>query len=319
MKLILSWGAASAVLALLVGAALVPLRHHVVVEADSANPVRHVRVESRSLLGLRRPGWGVVVSGAPVWGQPKDGFFLGTEGPATVMVRAWPGFRQTVSVPGSTGGFAHLLSEEGDREAFRIWFVALLEQQLEAPSPAWEPAQRDCAGLLRFAFREALATHTTAWRDRVAFTSGPPGQDPSPVFGREWRSGFPTPEGSQPFAKGAYLRRLSCVPMGRELQLARSGDLIFFARGGAHAQPDHVMAFVRPDVDGAPMLLYHTGPEGSGAARQPGEIRRVRLDDLLHHPDPDFRPLPENPAFLGLYRWRLLAGESSESSFLSRS
>jgi hypothetical protein len=103
------------------------------------------------------------------------------------------------------------------------------------------------------------------------------------------------------------------VPAGRDLQLARPGDLIFFARGGAHAQPDHAMAFVRPDVDGAPMLLYHTGPEGSGATRKPGEVRRVRLDDLLHHPDPDFRPLPENPAFLGLYSWQLLADDSPDA------
>jgi uncharacterized protein YfaT (DUF1175 family) len=209
---------------------------------------------------------------------------------------------------------ATFLNEEGDREAFRTWFVALLEQQLEAPSPAWEPAQRDCAGLLRFAFREALVTHSAAWRERVAFTEGPPGQDPSPVFAREWRGGFPTPEGPQTFVKGVCLRRLSCVCLGRDLQLARPGDLIFFARGGARSQPDHAMAFVRPDMDGTPMLLYHTGPEGSGATRQPGEIRRVRLDDLLHHPEPDFRPLSENPAFLGLYRWRLLAGNAFDPS-----
>lgn len=211
------------------------------------------------------------------------------------------------------------LREEGDREAFRLWFVAILEQQMESPSPAWEPAQRDCAGLLRFAFRESLAPHSAAWRERVGFAPGPPGQDPSPLFGADWRKGFPTPEGAQPFAKGAFLRRLSCLPLGRDLQLARPGDLIFFARGGARAQPDHAMAFVRPDVDGAPMLLYHTGPEGSGANRQAGEIRRVRLDDLLHHPDPEFRPLPENPAFLGLYRWRLLAGEPSDPSTTPRS
>ncbi|GLH72004.1 hypothetical protein GETHLI_05060 [Geothrix limicola] len=312
-------GAASAALALGACAALVPVRHRAVVEFDPANPIRHVRVESRSLLGLRRTGWGVSLSGGPAWGDARTGFFLGAEGPATLMVRAWPGFRQSLSVPASGSSPRWALSEEGDREAFRTWFVALLEQQLEAPSPAWEGAQRDCAGLLRFAFREALAPHTEAWRERVAFTTGAPGQDPSPSFARDWRKGFPTPEGLQPFAKGAYLRRLACVSLGRDLEQARPGDLIFFGRGGARNQPDHVMAFVRSDVDGAPVLLYHTGPEGSGMTRQPGEIRRVRLDDLLHHPDPDFRPLPENPAFLGLYRWRLLAAETSESASLSRS
>jgi len=284
------------------------------VESDPANPVRHIRVESRSLLGVKRPGWGVAVDGAPVWGDAETGFFLRPDGPVMLTVRAWPGFRHSLSIAGTLSRMDPALAEEGDREAFRTWFVALLEQQLEAPSPAWEPSQRDCAGLLRFAFREALASHTDAWRERIAFTAGSPGQNPSPAFARDWRQGFPTPEGPQPFAKGAYLRRLACVSLGRDLQLARPGDLIFFARGGARSQPDHAMAFVRPDVDGAPMLLYHTGPEGSGASRQPGEMRRVRLDDLLHHPDPDFRPLSENPAFLGLYRWRLLVGETLEPS-----
>ena len=317
MKPIHRWVAALAVgLGLL--AALVPVRHRVLEESNPANSVRHIRVESQSLLGLKRPGWGVAVSGAPTWGNPHVGFFLRSDGPVRITVTAWPGFRHVASLAGSLATRRAALSEEGDREAFRTWFVALLEQQLEGPSPAWEPAQRDCAGLLRFAFREALATHTTAWRDRVAFTTGPPGQDPSIVFAQDWRTGFPTPEGPQPFAKGAYLRRLSCVPLGRDLQLARPGDLIFFARGGARPQPDHAMAFVRPDGDGAPMLLYHTGPEGSGdhrqSGRQPGEIRRVRLEELLHHPDPDFRPLSENPAFLGLFRWRLLVDDAFDAS-----
>lgn len=292
-------------------ALLVPLRHHAALEADPANPVVRVRVDSRSLLGLRVPGWGLKVDGIQAWRGP-GGFFLAVDVPATAEVSAWPGFRQSLSIPAPAARIPGGLSDQGDREAFRAWFVAILEQQLESPSPTWEPAQRDCAGLLRFAFREALASHTDGWRERVVFTIGPPGQDPSQAFAPGWRSGFPTPDGPRPFAKGAFLRRLACIPLGRDLALARPGDLVFFARGGARAQPDHVMAFVRPDADGTPMLAYHTGPEGSGAARLPGDMRRVRLDDLLHHPEPDFRPLPENSAFLGLYRWRLLADGPSE-------
>jgi uncharacterized protein YfaT (DUF1175 family) len=298
--------------ALAAGLLLVPVRHRVVVTSDPANPVRRIQVESRSLLGLARPGWRVRVSGVPAWGSVEGGFFTTVGQPAEAVVTAWPGFRQSLSMGPSSATWTRTLAEEGDREAFRTWFVAILEQQVEAPSPAWEPAQRDCAGLLRFAFREALAAHTPAWRDRVAFSAGPPGQDPSPAFAMAWREGFPTPEGLRPFAKGAFLRRLSCASLGRDLQLAKPGDLLFFARGGARSQPDHAMAFVRPDVDGMPMLIYHTGPEGTGASRQSGEIRRVRLEDLLHHPDPDFRPLLENPAFLGLYRWHVLADGSSD-------
>lgn len=297
---------------------LAPVRHRVRVTSDPANPVCRIQVESRSLLGLARPGWRVALSGVSAWGSAEGGFFTAVDQPSEVVVTAWPGFRQSLSMRPSSATWARTLADEGDREAFRNWFVAILEQQVEGPSPAWEPAQRDCAGLLRFAFREALVAHTSAWRDRVAFSAGPPGQDPSPAFGSGWREGFPTPEGIRPFAKGAFLRRLSCLPLGRDLQVAKPGDLIFFARGGARSQPDHAMAFVRPDVDGEPMLIYHTGPEGAGAngqlreRRQLGEIRRVRLEDLLHHPDPEFRPLSENSAFLGLYRWRVLADGSSD-------
>ena len=307
-----------AALALVALVAMVPMRHRVRVEADAYNPVRRVRVESRSLLGLVRPAWGLALEGAAASTDGHGSFYLVADQSLAFSIRAWPGFRQSLSMEPGTVSAHQLLREEGDREAFRHWFVAILEQQLEGPSPAWEPAQRDCAGLLRFAFREALATHTSTWQHRVGFSSGPPSRDPSAGFSRAWRGGFPTPEGLQPFAKGAFLRRLACVSLGRDLQSAQPGDLLFFARGGSHSQPDHAMAFVRPDVDGTPMLLYHTGPEGSGATRQEGELRRVRLEDLLHHPEPDFRPLPENPAFLGLYRWRLLAGEPFEP-FLPRS
>nr|WP_320131190.1 DUF1175 family protein [uncultured Holophaga sp.] len=284
-------------------AAFVPVRTQARLEVSSGNPVQHIALESRSLLGLRRYPWGARVEGGEAWGSGRDGFFLAPAAPLQVQIRAWPGFLQAMMLTPIAGGFGPALPEQGDREAFRTWFVAILEQQLDGPSPAWEPAQRDCAGLLRFAFREAWGPHTEAWRDRTGFRGGSVASDPPLEMGGPWRRAFPTPEGWSPFAKGAFLRRLACMPIGRDPVRARPGDLVFFARGGAHATPDHAMAFVRPDVDGQPVLLYHTGPEGNGAG---GEVRRVRLDELLHHPDPDFRPLPENPAFLGVYRWKVL-------------
>jgi uncharacterized protein YfaT (DUF1175 family) len=35
----------------------------------------------------------------------------------------------------------------------------------------------------------------------------------------------------------------------------------------------------------------------------------VLLADLLHHPDPRWRPEPSNPNFLGVYRWNILREE----------
>jgi len=284
--------------------ALAPMHTRVRVESSPGNPVQRILLESRSPLGLRRYAWKGKVEGAPVWGNDREGFFLAPTEVVKVQVEAWPQFKEIITLNPISGSGEIALREQGDREAFRAWFVEILEQQLDGLSPLWEPAQRDCAGLLRFAFREAWGPHTEAWRDRVGFHGSPAASEPSLALGGPWRRAFPTPEGWQPFAKGAYLRRLACEPLGRELAEARPGDLIFFARGGAHATPDHAMAFVRPDVDGQPMLIYHTGPEGSGGA---GEVRRVRLDELNHHPDPEFRPLPENPSFLGVFRWKILA------------
>ena len=50
---------------LLAGLGLVPVRHRVTVEAHPGNPVTRVRVESRSLLAIQRPGRGLPWSAFP--------------------------------------------------------------------------------------------------------------------------------------------------------------------------------------------------------------------------------------------------------------
>jgi len=301
--------------AILLGALLLPLRHRFSLEVAEGNPVQHLTAESRSLLGVRLKPWGLRLEGCPSWGNRQAGIFFAPTQKGTVILRAWPGRSERFEVsPTGDGTERQPLRDEGDREAFRRWFVAILEAQLEVISPAWEPAQRDCAGILRFAFREAWASHDSDWRDRVGFTQSFQGRSPSPSSRGPWGQAFWTDEGWKPFAQGSQLRHYNCVYLGRELASGKPGDLIFFARSGARATPDHAMALVRPDRDGMPMLLYHTGPEASGVpgrgAEPAGEIRRVRVDELMQHPNPDFRPHSDNPAFLGVYRWKVLAEEN---------
>src|SRR5256885_36267 len=62
------------------------------------------------------------------------------------------------------------------REVFLRRFVGEVAlEQLRAPDPRWHPSQRDCAGLVRFAFR-------------AAFHRFAPGRA-SPLFGGEGGSG----------------------------------------------------------------------------------------------------------------------------------
>jgi hypothetical protein len=53
------------------------------------------------------------------------------------------------------------------------------------------------------------------------------------------------------------------------------------------------------------IVVYDTGPVGHA----PGQMRRVRLTDLLAFPLPRWRPVPGNSNFLGVYRWTILRDE----------
>ena len=59
------------------------------------------------------------------------------------------------------------LSSSTDRENFRGWFTAIAEMQFYEMSGAWNAEQRDCAGLVRFAWREALRRHDNEWFGRM--------------------------------------------------------------------------------------------------------------------------------------------------------
>lgn len=55
------------------------------------------------------------------------------------------------------------LTSEEDKMNFRRWFTSIAESQFYQIDPAWREKDRDCAGLLRFAYREALRTHDQNW------------------------------------------------------------------------------------------------------------------------------------------------------------
>jgi uncharacterized protein YfaT (DUF1175 family) len=108
------------------------------------------------------------------------------------------------------------------------------------------------------------------------------------------------------FADAQTLRRFNTHLVSRDLSRARPGDLLFFRRQ-TNPATFHGMIYVgeskiRPD--GHRYLLYHTGPTDS----DPGEIRRPTVDELMRFPQPEWRPIAANPAFLGVMRWNILRG-----------
>src|SRR6201996_4228308 len=61
-----------------------------------------------------------------------------------------------------TPDFLRLYSSP-DREAFRRWFSFLAEVQYFSPAPQRPAEIGDCAALVRYAYREALRRHDSAW------------------------------------------------------------------------------------------------------------------------------------------------------------
>lgn len=206
----------------------------------------------------------------------------------------------------------------GDRRAFRRWFTAIAEAQFYAPDPRWHAVHRDCAGLIRFAYKEALRRHDRAWLDATPYLHALPGADVQryhyprvPVLGTHlfrtragpWRADAPAGQ----FAATASARVLwqhNTVFVSRSERDAAAGDLLFFRDPARHPSPMHSMVLLDPPGGGLQRrVVYHTG---GGAAE--GEVRLVQLAALNAHRDDRWHVTPANPRFLGFYRWKILEG-----------
>lgn len=204
------------------------------------------------------------------------------------------------------------LTDPADQAAFRRWFTAIAEFQAVRPRSEVPPEIVDCASLLRYAYREALRRHGGQWFAATGMEIGaPPGEI------RAWH--YPdTPLGlglfrvtagpftaadlqNGAFAQFADARTLverNAYRVSRDVRAALPGDLLFWRQFG-QSSPWHSMIVLKGGE-----VVYDTGPDHGN----PGELRRVRIAELLEHPDARWRPLESNSNFLGVYRWNILRG-----------
>ena len=205
-----------------------------------------------------------------------------------------------------------------DRENFRRWFTWVAEMQFYNLSDQWNAEQRDCAGLVRFAFREALRQHDRLWFQRMGENYDPVAPDLAPNFamslnGKFFRTspGIYTPtdiaEGRfSEFADAQTLKTFNVDYTGRDRNQAKPGDLLFFHQPWVQKYPFHVMIFLgepRVASEGThDWVVYHTGASPTDA----GTIKKVRLAVLDQHPDKRWRPISTNPNFLGFFRLKIL-------------
>lgn len=216
-----------------------------------------------------------------------------------------------------------------DRANFRRWFTSIAEMQFYELSDAWSKEQRDCAGLVRFAWREALRRHDRIWFQGMGAKSGAYeavapdvkaySLEKSPLGEKLFRTEFGAFEKDDlangkfsEFADARTLKNYNVTFLTRDRQpgekpgLPQPGDLLFFHQPQAHKFPYHVMIFLgaaRVAGEGAnDWVVYHTG----SSPEDKGEVKKVRLSVLDQHPNVHWRPIQSNQNFLGFYRLKIL-------------
>ena len=201
---------------------------------------------------------------------------------------ALPVFAQALPVNSINGQTGDIRFSAPESRALRAWIVRIAEAQVTSgPTPKW--TQRDCAGLVRFAVAEALATHDERWR-RAMGMSGPLPPDLASEAARlELRYRWKRPDGTRgAFVNAIGLIQENSVAIGRDPRLARPADMFFYDQGEAQ----HLMLWTGSRV------VYHNGaaptPEDNG-------LRAVALAQLRRWPDTRWRPVEENPNFIGVF------------------
>ncbi|HEV7798612.1 MAG TPA: DUF1175 family protein [Pyrinomonadaceae bacterium] len=212
------------------------------------------------------------------------------------------------------------LQSFSDRENFRRWFTLIAENQFYQLSEQWKAEQRDCAGLVRFAWREALRRHDHAWFQkmgpgytpiapdvaRYSLEQGPLGEKLFRTDFGSYKDGELASGAFSEFADARTLKSFNARFISRDRSEAAAGDLLFFYQPWVQKFPYHVMIFLGRDKLGSNQsgdwVVYHTG----SSATDEGTVKKVELSVLDHHPNKRWRPVESNPNFLGFYRLKIL-------------
>jgi uncharacterized protein YfaT (DUF1175 family) len=207
-----------------------------------------------------------------------------------------------------------------DRENFRKWFTLIAEGQFYHLSEQWNADQRDCGGLVRFAWREALRHHDRIWFQKMGpgYTEIAPdvtryNLEQGPLGEKLFRTNFGSYKDGElsngtfsEFADARSLKTFNTKFISRDRHYAEAGDLLFFYQPWVQKFPYHVMVFLgRAQMDGkqsSDWVVYHTG----SSPTDEGTVKKVELSVLDHHPNKRWRPVESNSNFLGFYRLKIL-------------
>ncbi len=211
-------------------------------------------------------------------------------------------------------GFPDVVELSGkDSKNFRNWFINIANSLYYNDTDFWKKSQRDCAGFVRFCFKEALKKHDKYWIQTLNY-KGKIFDDikkynyPNvPYLGVDIfriRGGISLDKKNfSYYASGRYLKEYNLQFETKDIRKAKPGDVLVYFHPQDSSFPFHLMIYLgnmemRQDYG---WVIYHTGPINS----QGGELRKVKIQELMHA-DPSWLPLPSNQRFLGFFKFKIL-------------
>jgi uncharacterized protein YfaT (DUF1175 family)/uncharacterized protein YfaP (DUF2135 family) len=190
-----------------------------------------------------------------------------------------------------------------DEANFRRAVASLALQQSQKISPAWDPNQRDCSGLIRFAYREAIRERSPEQRAHLflpkslSFPSLTRRvQNLLPAYPRIWLVGTSPPRFSH-FADADTLISHNFRLKGFQAEDSKEGDILVFNQLAKMDSPHHLM-LIANGINHKKLAVYHNGASGAE-----GKIRVVSLESLLSGRVPEWLPSSVNPNFVGVFQW----------------
>lgn len=203
-----------------------------------------------------------------------------------------------------------------DEDAMRESLTRLALLQARKISPLWDPQQRDCAGLVRFSYREGLRARSLQQLDKLGVPRKL--QLPAvslvarhlfPQYPSIWQAGVDS-EKFNDFADAETLVGYNFVRTALKPEEARAGDILVYKKDVSSDEPWHLM--IAAPSPHRPLFVYHNGARDSDAA-----VRVVTLSELENSPDPTWLPLSNNPNFLGVYQWKRFRPHDAHDTSLS--
>ena len=153
----------------------------------------------------------------------------------------------------------------------------------------WDKKNRDCAGLVRYLFWEAMQPHNDAFLQKYPAMRSFPANPPAALLRLKPAWSYDNLNAAQLIGRSR--------PIDRSLQVnsLKTGDLLYFQ--SAELKIRHVMLVVRSGA--AVFLVYHTGDDRD-------ELRIRTFADIMALPEAHWHPEVQNPVFRGVYRPQFL-------------